>query len=183
MGTRNLTCVQVDGQYKIAQYGQWDGYPSGQGTDLLQILKEVNLDRLREASRHCSFLSKEELSALDSTDWMKTHPQLSRDHAAKIVKLVYEKDGLVLQDQISFAADSLFCEWAYVVDLDKNVLEVYKGFNQLHPPTEDERFHFLKEKCDPGYYPVKLLATFDLTHLPDDTQFLDHFSALSLEEE
>jgi len=27
MGTRNLTCVMKDGQYKVAQYGQWDGYP------------------------------------------------------------------------------------------------------------------------------------------------------------
>lgn len=175
MGTRNLTCVQVDGQYKIAQYGQWDGYPSGQGTDLLQILREVNLDRLKEASRNCRFLNKEELEALDSTDWMKTHPQLSRDHAAKIVKLVYEKDGLVLQNQVDFAADSLFCEWAYVVDLDKNVLEVYKGFNQDTPPTESDRFFFLKEKCDPKYNPVKLAATFDLNHLPDDEQFLEHF--------
>ena len=28
MGTRNLTCVFKDGEYKVAQYGQWDGYPS-----------------------------------------------------------------------------------------------------------------------------------------------------------
>ena len=27
MGTRNLTVVYLDGQYKVAQYGQWDGYP------------------------------------------------------------------------------------------------------------------------------------------------------------
>lgn len=26
MGTRNLTVVYIDGKYKVAQYGQWDGY-------------------------------------------------------------------------------------------------------------------------------------------------------------
>ena len=26
MGTRNLTAVFMDGEYKVAQYGQWDGY-------------------------------------------------------------------------------------------------------------------------------------------------------------
>lgn len=31
MGTRNLTAVYLDGQYKVAQYGQWDGYPEGRG--------------------------------------------------------------------------------------------------------------------------------------------------------
>lgn len=27
MGTRHLTAVVIDGDYKVAQYGQWDGYP------------------------------------------------------------------------------------------------------------------------------------------------------------
>lgn len=31
MGTRNLTAVYLDGEYKIAQYGQWDGYPKDKG--------------------------------------------------------------------------------------------------------------------------------------------------------
>lgn len=42
MGTRNLTCIVKDGEYKVAKYCQWDGYPSGKGLDLLHILKEIN---------------------------------------------------------------------------------------------------------------------------------------------
>ena len=38
MGTRNLTCVFVNGEYKVAQYCQWDGYPSGQGLTILNFL-------------------------------------------------------------------------------------------------------------------------------------------------
>lgn len=26
MGTRNLTIVYSNGEYKVAQYGQWDGF-------------------------------------------------------------------------------------------------------------------------------------------------------------
>ena len=47
MGTRHLTCVVKDGDYKVAQYGQWDGYPSGQGIDILTFLREeLNRDVL-----------------------------------------------------------------------------------------------------------------------------------------
>ena len=40
MGTRNLTAVYLDGQYKVAQYGQWDGYPEGQGITALTFLRD-----------------------------------------------------------------------------------------------------------------------------------------------
>lgn len=30
MGTRNLTMLISDGETKVAQYGQWDGYPGEQ---------------------------------------------------------------------------------------------------------------------------------------------------------
>jgi len=177
MGTRNLTCVYIDGQYKVAQYGQWDGYPSGQGINLLNILKGLNLEKLREAARKCRFLTKDEINELaDDEKWLEKYPQLSRDHGANIVKLVYENNGLTLHNQIKFAADSLFCEWAYVVDLDKNLLEVYKGFNKEPSITAEDRFFFLNEEYDDnGYYPIKIIATFDLNHLPDDKQFIDHF--------
>lgn len=48
MGTRNLVAVQIDGQYKIAQYGQWGGYPEGKGVDALTFLR----DRMDEAARY-----------------------------------------------------------------------------------------------------------------------------------
>lgn len=184
MGTRNLTCVYVDGQYKVAQYGQWDGYPSGQGIDLLNILHNLDLTKLKEAVRNCRFLTKDEINELaDDDEWLKKYPQLSRDNGAKIVKLVYENNGLTVQNQINFAADSLFCEWAYVVDLDKNLLEVYKGFNKTPNLTTDDRFFFLLSEYDgKGYYPIKIVATFDLNHLPDDKQFIDHFKTADEEE-
>ena len=40
MGTRNLTIVYSNGEYKVAQYGQWDGYPEGLGVQLLKYLRE-----------------------------------------------------------------------------------------------------------------------------------------------
>ncbi len=35
MGTRHLIIVYYKGKYRIAQYGQWDGYPSGKQIEMV----------------------------------------------------------------------------------------------------------------------------------------------------
>ena len=40
MGTRHLILVYYKGQYHIAQYGQWDGYPGGQGVTVLHFVSD-----------------------------------------------------------------------------------------------------------------------------------------------
>ena len=109
-------------------------------------------------------------------DWQRVYPELSRDTAANILNMVYESEnGLKLRDNIEFAADSLFCEWAYVIDLDKGTFEVYQGFNQ-EPLEPTDRFYGLKP--EPGrlqstetYYPVRKIAEYRFTELPSDEEF------------
>lgn len=51
----------------------------------------------------------------------------------------------------------MFCEWAYVIDLQKGTFEVYEGF-QKEPISEDERFYSFFEQPEhrtDAYYPVK----------------------------
>ena len=49
MGTRNLSLCKKNGEIKIAQYGQWDGYPSGQGATILKFCRDKNnLERLEK---------------------------------------------------------------------------------------------------------------------------------------
>jgi hypothetical protein len=181
--------VISDGKTKVAQYCQWDGYPTGQGQDILKFFRNNDLLKFKSALDKCVFISdddvKEKLLEFGVSDgWMNMeqakkfkakYPQLSRDMGAEVLAHIYNAEtvSVVLTDNTNFAGDSLFCEWAYVLDLDANKLEVYKGFNQT-PLSENDRFYSLQEsikKREEPYYPVKLIATYDLSSIPTDEDF------------
>lgn len=186
MGTGNLTMVVSNGETKIAQFGQWDGHPEDQGVDILNILRSVDLNILKEKVGLLRWLTPEEYEQLNQTDWKRDHPYLSRDIGARILGIVYngklfktEPDIKIIESDIkiwglinyeNFASDRL-CEWGYVIDLDNNVFEVYKGFNKS-PLKEDDRFYGLPKD---GYYPIKEVARFYLSDLPSDEVFLNYF--------
>lgn len=182
MGTRHLIAVMHDGKYKVAQYGQWDGYPSGQGTTVLAFLhqmdKHVFITKLMDAR----FVTDEDVERINAElkvdnslmNEGKKYGHFSRDRGAEILDIVYKAvPGILLQNSINFAADSLFCEYAYVIDLDKGTFEVFKGFNKT-PLVEGDRFFGIKsdDASSQGYHPVKLVHTFQLDALPDEDTFL-----------
>lgn len=95
------------------------------------------------------------------------YPYHSRDVGPGILKYIEEAtEEFFLINDLDFAGDSLFCEWCYVIDFDKNTFEVYKGFNNK-PLEKTEHFYFL-ENSDTEYYPVKLVALYPLDKLPSD---------------
>ena len=190
MGTRNLTAVYIDGEYKIAQYGQWDGYPEGQGKTTLYFARKLADENFRrefsKKVRACRWITKEEIDAINAKvksgeikDWTRQYPELWRDAGAKILQMVMDRGGLSLENDIEFAADSLLCEWAWVIDLDKNTFEGFYGFNQT-PIDSDERFYFLVDKertthNGEHYCCVRLGKAYSLDDLPSDEQFFEDF--------
>ena len=192
MGTRHLIAVQLDVGEKIAQYGQWDGYPEGQGINVLHFLRdEMDEDVFKRAVRNSSYIDPKELMKLwekygmrsdglvtmdDAERMKKAHPEYSRDTGAKILNLIQSKPaGMKLNNNIGFAADSLFCEWAWAIDFDAGTFEAFEGFNQSGPLEEGDRFFFLNPLAEDGYYPVKKVAEWPLDSLPSDEDFLAAF--------
>lgn len=189
MGTRHLIAVQCDGEYKVAQYGQWDGYPSGQGVDVLAFCRSMDRDAFASKVRKARWISPEELTALwrdagakenglieydKARAFSARRPELSRDTGADILGIVMNSpDGIQLKNSLSFAAESLFCEFAYVIDLDAGTLEVFRGFNKT-PLSADERFASVPKPEDgaDGYMPVKLMRKYRLDELPTKDKFL-----------
>jgi hypothetical protein len=114
MGTRNLTIVHLEGEYKVAQYGQWDGYPSGNGVKVLEFLrkrlktKKAN-KTFRANVKAASFITDAEVDDINERcksgalkDWTKEYPQLSRDMGADILDFILDQPpGVKLRDSLT----------------------------------------------------------------------------------
>lgn len=110
MGTRNLTIVILGGQAVIAQYCQWDGYPSGQGKTILEFLRDgFNRDKFVESLKNTKVITPEDYTAYqvevlgrdpgdmipmdDYKKFCEAYPSLGRDLGGNI--LAFVQDGEV----------------------------------------------------------------------------------------
>lgn len=189
MGTRNLTMVISGGEVKVAQYGQWDGHLDSSGKVVADFIVKADLESFKQKVDKCEFVTYEnyikdkwtEAGADPNSDLVsfgvsdKFHamfPELSRDTGAGILDLINNSNGLKIKNSIDFVSDSLFCEYAYVVDLDNGILEVYEGFNN-RPPHKSERFADfpIENPSSLGnqYYPVGLVAEIPFEEIDEFT--------------
>lgn len=189
MGTRNLTIVFIDGEYRVAQYGQWDGYPEGAGVNILRFLRDemdeflfrTMLSRFNFVNGNHDITNRID-KAFENGIGSYCFPEFSRDTGCDILPMIQNGTATTryLGNRIDFAADSMFCEWAYVIDFDRRTFEVYMGFNRT-PLNESDRFFFLRKYEDPDeysggrYHGVKLAKEFSLDDLPDDNTFIEAF--------
>lgn len=220
LGTRHLTAVVVNSRYKIAQYGQWDGYPDGAGVGVLKFLtglagnfaefrrkvwktRKFTNKVLREyAESNGVELVKDRRGNIDIPHssyekFFEKFPQMSRNMGNEVLDHVLQSEaGTYLSHQMRFAADSLFCEWLWLIDLDRMTFEGFKGFNKT-PLGPGDRFFFLQQleekegkmekkpdfpDEDAYYYPVRLMKEWKLAALPTQEEFLAAFETDEEEE-
>ncbi len=137
MGTRGITKVISNGEAVVAQYGQWDHYPSGQGTTALLFASDpANIEKLKTGLSNIYYITEEEQNELlikytgNVTGWLnmeqaeaysKDNPSLTRDTGAGILEVIANstKPVPIIRD-LEFENDELFCEGAYTINLDNN---------------------------------------------------------------
>ena len=184
MGTRHQIAIQINGEYKVAQYGQWDGYPSGQGLEVLWFLRDqmdekIFVNNLRNVHQLTEWERDTLFDRGEDNVLKRLFPEFDRDTSWQILPIIQRGNCFRIINQITFAADSLFCEWAYVIDFDKRTFEVYQGFNK-EPLTPEDRFYELREYEELPYHGVKLVKSWSLDGLPTNEEFV---SALEKEDE
>lgn len=134
MGTRHLTCVVLDGDLKIAQFGRFDGYPHAAGLTVLDFLTNDTQDYFREHVRGLRWTNPDENETI-AAKW----PDVADEHThllgARILHEVNSRPVEPLVNSVDFGYNGHLCEWAYVIDLDRQVLDVYSG-DPYTIPTE-----------------------------------------------
>lgn len=185
MGTRGLVGFVIDGEVKAA-YNHFDSYPSGKGIEVLRQLRGMldSVEATRQAARKLRLVTDDipptddEIHALlpnadtgVSTGAVTEWYVLLRELQGNL--LGYLQAG-VMEDGSAFAGDSLFCEWAYLIDLDAERFEVYRGFQKAR--HDQGRFANLPPDDRDGpahtYWPIALVASWGFSHLPTDSSFL-----------
>ena len=188
MGTRGFIGFVADEREAIT-YNQFDSYPSGVGVDVLGWLRfaaqdvpalrgKVKALQVVENSSEPTAEDVERLSGFADLNVSEKDPRewyvLLRETQGNPARML--QAGVVL-DASDFPLDSLFAEWGYVVDLDREVFEVYEGF-QRRPHTKG-RFasrggqrYGDKGFMGGGYYPVALARSWPLPELPTQEEFL-----------
>ncbi len=180
MGTRGAWGFRQNKTDKVT-YNHWDSYPKGLGLDFFRALKEAAIDAIHSVATKLRVVkgddvpSKEDLKKykhLHDREVGSGHEveggvswyQLIRGAQGEISDYVNGKVD-VIEDGASFLLDSLFCEWAYILNLDTGMLEVYKGFNSDR--NAPGRYASLQRERGGEYVGVSLLLSFRLSMLAE----------------
>jgi hypothetical protein len=169
MGTRGITKVIYEGNTVVAQYGQWDHYPSGQGKVVFEFLRGAdNISKLTNGIKNHIYVPSENeyneivngysnesgMMTMEQGDsFGKVYPSLTRDTGSGILEVIANADSPVpLYLDLEFENDDLFCEGVYTVNLDNETFTTkYNGSETVIPFSEIYNLgledYLVKSKC------------------------------------
>ena len=187
MGTRGAVGVRFEDKI-YATYNHFDSYPDGLGADMVafcQKLSKEQLEVLKERFKHVVLVDEQtdKPTPEDQKKYVEAgfyDDRVGHQTPADWYGLLRNIQGMEYLDAVldgrcqhwidskDFLKDSLFCEYAYLINLDDNSLEFYEGFNKK--PDKHSPLPFPQEpgREDRDYYPVRFKGKAAINAIPDD---------------
>ncbi len=142
MSTRGAWGFRINGEDYLA-CNHYDSYPTGLGNEIIGFCNSHTLIELEQIFNRIKWISDFNNKSIDFNDIDFN-----------------KKDIIVLRNsKNNFIKNSLFCEYAYIINLDTGKLEYYEGYQDQ--PDETNRFGIEKQK-DYDFYPCKKIEEFIL---------------------
>lgn len=135
MSTRGYVGIRKN-EVDKGGYNHYDSYPTGLGKCVLTFIQEKDMETLNNLYDEIN----DQVYNGDVWDWETCS---------------FNKE---FENYNDFLFDSLFCEYAYIINLDEGVLEFYIGFNK-NPEADGRYAHKIGER---GYCGVRLAKTMKL---------------------
>ncbi len=177
MSTRGLYGLRKNGIDKYT-YNHFDSYPSGLGRNVLEFCAENDVNKLSKLFNNIELVYKNETPTKDQIDickreeWADFSVSSGRDdewycllrhlqgNFKEYSKAIENDKKVFMTNDAHFIKDSLFCEYAYIINLDDEVLEFFVGFQQK--PQNNNRYGTNKKG---KYYPCRLLYAIPLNKI------------------
>jgi hypothetical protein len=180
MGTRGTYGVRKNGVDKLT-YNHYDSYPDYLGREIVEFLTLFGTENLHKF--YDSIIIVEEsseptaeqityckengfcdfnVSSRSEKDWYCLVRNL-QGNFNKYRELVNDDKKIYMTNGNDFIKDSLWCEYGYIINLDEEVLEFYKGFQTV----SQEGNRYGTEKYYKDYYPCKMVFKIPLSEIND----------------
>lgn len=186
MGTRGLWAIRKGGKDKAA-YNHWDSYPTGLGDEVINFIKRMGVAKLNNlfdlivTVDEDSSPTKEQIGICKRNGWYDKSVSSGSDHEWYCLlrnlqgnfkdyeKAQQSATPIFMIQRIDFIRDSIFCEYAYIINLDNNTLEYYVGAQRR--PQNGNRYGVTPVEED--YYPCRMVKSYDLAEVMNrDTESL-----------
>ena len=170
MSTRGAFGFTKNGVNKIT-YNHFDSYPTGLGFDIIEFIMKNNIEKMNKIFNSITMVKHDDVPTVDQLKTLEEYFG-SRIDIRKVKDMEdlisgnqyitdFQKGFPFMLDNENFMGDSLFCEYAYIINLDDNTLEVYYGYNMI--PQNNRFSKFARQNED--YKEVALVGKIKLNEL------------------
>lgn len=185
MSTRGAYGFYKDGVTKVT-YNHCDSYPAGLGNEIKDFILLTGKEQMNQIFDRIKLVNGREKPTSEEMERLKTfyngdvnggaeeYYNLLRETQGDLkAYLVYPELDIMI-DSEDFLQDSLFCEWAYIINIDDSILEIYKGFQTqpgLSRYENDETIKSSKEESIKhsmdAYYAVSMVKKVPFSEVKD----------------
>lgn len=146
MGTRGYMGIKKKGELK-GSYNHCDSYFEGLGNDIIQSINNIpadkRIDRLNEVFDRIELVDEKSTPTSEQIDYCIENDLVNLSVSSKstdewycLLREAQGKLNLYINNNIKymlngndFLKDELWCEYAYIINLDTNKLEIYEYGN------------------------------------------------------